>query len=189
MAPFYIAAYGITAVCRWRSSKEDGATKRLALSFVAVVAVSLLGSWMVWALYAYLQGWLGLNGFSWLCSGEFFHSFLAFIRSALSQLFAAPSWNWLGALQTLTAPALLLCCLVPLLHGAIRLRDSRCLMLCAMLPCALCALLLGGQCAVAPLALLALGWIYTTLVRRQEGLWMGLHAALTLFYCTIEIIL
>lgn len=189
LMPFYIVSYAVCAIARWRSAGDGKSGKHFALSLAAVSAAALAGSWMVWALYSYLQGWLGLYGLSYLLSGDFFRAFAAFIRSALSQLFAAPSWLWLGQMQTLTVLALLLCSLVPLLHGAFCLRDSRCLLLCGLLLCSLCALLVSGQGALALAVLAALGWLWNTLQKRQKGLWVGVYAALTAFFCVIEIIL
>ena len=59
--------------------------------------------------------------------------------------------------------------LVPLVHGALRLRDGRRLFVLCLLPFALCAWLLGGSAPAAAALLLPVGVLWQSYAARDRA--------------------
>lgn len=188
LMPFYLAAWGVTLWSRWRRTAPEVRGKRLTVSVLASGALAAVGAWMVWVLYAYLRGTLAAGGFGQLAQGAFYRAYLDFTKGAIAQL-GCNDGAWLSSVPALQALILCLWALVPLLHGVVRLRESRCLFVLGLLPCFFAGLLVSGLPGLTLPALLALGWLWDTLYRRERSFYVGFFAGLTLFVCAADIIL
>ena len=172
LAPVYVGAYLFAQLQRWHFS-ERYRGKRLLLSLVLTV---LTVAACALALYAGRFLPAGFTG-----GKDFFRGFFRRTEDSLAALCAGIGpvrLQWRDCLLLLYAAA----AVFPVLHGAIRRRELRCLAM-LLLPLPFFALWLFGGINLLPLALLPLpAWTLTTLGRRWRGAEILCAVAMPLFY-------
>ena len=79
--------------------------------------------------------------------------------------------------------------LVPLLHGVIRLRESRCLLLLCLLPFAVLSFLVSGYYYLLLPMLLIVGWTWSTFRKRGRPMYPAMFAGATVVFYFAQIIM
>ena len=181
LAPFYLAVYIVMQVIRWKHGEPGKRGKKLAGSILLTLLLVLVGIVTVWLAFRvkrYHESPLDL-----LRSFSFYKSLLPRMLERLSKLTSRPSyWDALfysDAFFFITG----VFALVPLLHGLIKLRDTRCLFLLLLLPGLLMAWYFSACYALIPAFALIIGWSWNLFVQRGRPLFaVGFAATFLLFY-------
>lgn len=169
LAPFYIGVYVAVQILRFRGGDRETRTNKLVLSVLLVVVLLFFGLIAVWLVYRVALRGEG-DPVALLRSLSFYRGLFPAIAERMSRLFAPGAvWEHLYVGDAFLFFAGVLS-LIPLLHGVIRFRDSRCLLLLLLLPCFFALWLCAGTYAmVLPLAL-CLGWVWSVYARRGRVL-------------------
>lgn len=189
LLPFYLGAYVLTQVLRWRGGNPEKRGKKLLLSLLLTLLALLFGTLLLWLLYCLVSGRMAGSPAALLRSFRFYRELLPTISEKLIKLTSGNA----AVLDTLKDNAFVylagLTSLLPLAHGAFRLRDGRCLFLLCLLPSCLCAWLLGGTSLLSLPLLLSLGRLWSVCTERNHTAYtIGLFCAVTLCF-TINMIL
>lgn len=177
LAPFYLGAYAVKQILRFRKGDPAYRSSRLVLSLFLTLLCLLLGGFALYMAYALLSGRAEEGLLVGLRSFEFYGSFLTVLGEKLKKLLAIEP-HLLGSVRTWDAYLFLagMLGMIPLCHGAFRLRDSRCLWILCLLPPFLCLWLLWGSYLLAVPLLLVLGYEWSAYSRRERGGLALLHA-------------
>lgn len=179
-APFYIGTYIVVQVIRWKNGDPAARKKKLVGSIVLLLLLLLAGTVAVWLVYCvrHQKG----SPIDLLRSFSFYKGILPNLLSRFSTLLRRPSyWHSLVFSDSFCFIAGMIA-VVPLLHGLIKLRDTRCLFLFLLLPCLLCAMLFSACYALIPLLALIIGWTWSTFAQRSRPLYaVGFAATFLLF--------
>ena len=168
LAPVYLAAYVYAQVYRWRHGDPDRRGGKLVRSLILTALAFAVGSVGLWALYVAhtdcMQGGVAL-----LRSFAFYKAMLPTLLQKLRALYVPLHLRSTvlrgDAVLFLLGAASLLC----VAHGALKRRDSRCLMILLLqLPFVL-LWLLGGTYLLPVSLLLAVGWVWKTFAARGKG--------------------
>ena len=169
LAPFYIGVYVAVQILRFRGGDPETRTNKLVLSVLLVVLLLFFGLIAVWLVYRVVLRGDG-DPVALLRSLSFYRGLFPAIAERMSRLFVpGAAWQHLYVGDAFLFIAGVLS-LIPLLHGVIRFRDSRCLLLLLLLPCFFALWLCTGTYIMAlPLAL-CLGWVWSVYARRGRVL-------------------
>lgn len=189
LLPFYLSAYVLTQVLRWRGGNPARRGKKLLLSLLLTPLALIFGTIALWLLYCTVAKRMAGSPIDLLRSFRFYRALLPTIGEKLTKLVSGNA----AVLRTLKDNAFVylagLASLPPLVHGAFRLRDGRCLFLLCLLPCCLCAWLLGGTSLLSLPLLLSLSRLWSVCTERNHASYaVGLFCAVTLCF-TINMIL
>lgn len=180
----WLGAYIFTQVVRWRNGDPDRRGSRLTLSVFLTVLLSVLMTIALTAVDANLSGRMS-GGFEVLRSLRFYRTLFPTLAEHLTSLIAPPTAALWKAL-TLNDLFLLLCgaaAVVCALHGAIRLRESRCILLLALTAVFAALRVLGGTYLMTLPCVLLLGWIWKICAERGHTYFVVLFlAAVILLY-------
>lgn len=170
LIPFYLFCYIAVLVVRYRHADKEKRTRQLVLSVLLVALCLVLGAVALYLLYTLRQSgdvegfWLSLRSF------ELPGQLMATLRQKFADLFVRRS-SLTGSLRR-SGVFLLLAgavSLLPMCHGAFRLRRSECLWALGLLVLPLCLWLVTGYYLLALPLLLALGWQWSVLTQRGRG--------------------
>ncbi len=177
LAPFYLGCYAAKQIRRLRRGDPEQRIGRLILSLFLTALCLLLGGFGLYIAYASLSGRAEGGLLASLRSLEFYGSFLPILEQKLHELVALER-DFIGSIRMRDVYLFLAggVALVPLCHGAFRLRQRRCLWLLCLLPVFLCQWLLCGNYLLPLPLLLVLGYSWSVLCRRERGGWVLLHA-------------
>ncbi len=189
LLPFYLGAYVLTQVLRWRGGNPETRGKKLLRSLLLTLLALIFGTVALWLLYCIVAKRMEGSPIALLRSFRFYQKLLPTIGEKLAKLVSGNA----AILHTLKDNAFLylagLASLLPLAHGAFRLRDGRCWLLLCLLPCCLCAWLLGGTSLLSLPLLLSLGRLWSVCAERgHRSFAVGLFCAITLCF-TLNMIL
>lgn len=179
LAPFYLGVYLVTQVLRWRGGDRERRGKKLAASLLLTLLCFLFGALLLWLVYCLLSHRLDGSPVELLRSFRFYREMLPTFGKKVAALFHGGSLRksvqWRDAFVLLAGLASLL----PLLHGAVKLRDTRCLLIVCLLPLCLCAWLLGGAYLLPIPLLLSVGRLWQSYAERDHSVYaVG-------FFCTV----
>lgn len=190
LLPFYVIVYVAVQAARFRNGAPETRKKKLLVSVLLVIAAFVLGCFALLAAYAFEQGWLAYSGPSLLLSGAFYQYMFSYIKSTLGNLVSNPNPLIHFVAGDAIAVILGMMALAPLLHGIIRLRDSRCLLLLCLLVFAVLGFVLSGYYYLLLPMLLIVGWTWSTYRKRGYLLYPAMFAGATgLFYFLLIILL
>lgn len=184
-APFYVGVYIVVQVMRWRHGDPDARGKKLAGSIVLLLLLLLFGTVAVWLAYC-VKRQKG-NPIDLLRSFSFYKGLVPGLLGKLSTLMRRKSyWHTLvfsdsfcffaGAIAT-----------IPLLHGLIKLRDTRCLFLVLLLPCLFLAWLFSACYALIPVFALIIGWCWSRFAERGRPLYAVAFAVTYILFLFAEL--
>lgn len=169
LAPFYIGVYAAVQILRFRGGDRETRANKLVLSVLLAVLLLFFGLIAVWLVYRVVLRGDG-DPVALLRSLSFYRELFPAIAERMSRLIAPGAvWKHLYVGDAFVFFAGVLS-LIPLLHGVIRLRDSRCLLLLLLLPCFLALWLCTGTYAMVLPLTLCLGWVWSVYARRGRVL-------------------
>ena len=129
------------------------------------------------------------SGPALLLSGSFYQYMFAYIKATLRSLISNPyhlQYVLAGDAFGLILGAF---ALVPLLHGVLRLRESRCLLLLCLLPFAMLSFLFSGYYYMLLPMLLIVGWTWSTFRKRGRPMYPAMFAGATVVFYFAQIIM
>lgn len=179
-APFFVGTYITMQVIRWKRGNPETRGKKLAGSIALVLLMFVLGFLAVCLAYCVRRG--KGDPITLLRSFSFYRRLFPALLSRLSGLFKRTSyWNTLlfsDAFCFITG----VIALVPLLHGLIKRRDTRCLFLILLLPCLILGWYFSACYAMVPVFALIIGWCWCHYAQRGRPLYaVGFTATYALF--------
>lgn len=190
LAPCYLAAYLVTQVLRWREGNPQQRGKKLAASLLLTLLALLFGMLLLWLFYCLMSRRMEGTPIDLLGSVRFYQEMLPTFGKKIAALFHGGSplqGMWIGDSFVCFAG---LASLIPLLHGAIRLRDTQCLMILCLLPFCLCAWLLGGTYLLPIPLLLSLGRLWQIYTERGRSAYaVGSFGVITLCFFATTILI
>lgn len=185
--PFYVGVYITMQIVRWKNGDPDARGKKLAgslvLSFLLVV-FGVLSVWLVYCVRHHKGGPIEL-----LRSFSFYKRLFPALLDGLSRLLRRPSYFSSLVFSDAFCFIAGMIAVVPLLHGLIKLRDTRCLFLLLLLPCLLLAWYFSACYALLPALALIIGRCWCHYAQRGRPLYAVAFAAtfLLFFYADIFI--
>ena len=179
LAPYYLAAYLITQVLRWRGGNRERRGKKLAVSLLLTLFASLFATLLLWLLYCLLSHRMEGSPVELLRSFRFYREMLPTLGKKLTTLFRSGSLLQSVMIEDGFVFLAGLASLIPLLHGTLKLRETRCLFILCLLPFCLCAWLLGGAYLLPIPLLLSLGRLWQSYSER------GYSAYTVGFFCAL----
>ena len=179
--PFYLGVYVAMQVIRWKNDKSGKRAKRLALSVSLTLLLLFAGFIAVCLLYS-VRHHKG-SPLILIRSFSFYKSLIPGLLRRLSALTHRSSyWDILffrDAFLFLTG----VIALVPLAHGLITLRDTRCLFLILLLPCLILMWYFSACYALIPAFAVIIGWSWNYYDLRGRPLFaVGFAATYLLFF-------
>lgn len=189
LLPFYVIVYAAVQIARFRNGNPETRKKKLLLSLLLVFLAFVLGILALFAAFALGEGWLAYSGPALLVSGSFYQYMFAYIKATFSSLLSNPyplQYVLVGDAFALILGGI---SLVPLLHGVIRLRESRCLLLLCLLPFAVLSFLVSGYYYLLLPMLLIVGWTWSTFRKRGRPMFPAMFAGATVLFYFLQIIL
>lgn len=189
LAPFYFIVYVSVQVARFRNGDPETRKKKLIVSVLLMIAMVLVGIIALLAAFALDKGWLLYSGFGLLVSAEFYQYMIIYIKATLRSLLFDSDLLRGVVVSDAFGMILGMVALVPLLHGVIRMRDSRCLLLLCLLPFAALGFLVSGYYYMLLPLLLVVGWTWSTFRRRGHPLYPAMFAGMTLLFFFVQGIL
>ncbi|MGM9552677.1 MAG: hypothetical protein ACI3V2_00090 [Faecousia sp.] len=179
LAPWYLGAYIVTQVLRWRGGNREQRIKKLGASLMLTLLAFLFATLLLWLLYCLLSHRIEGSPMELLRSFRFYREMLPTFGKKLASLFRGGSLLRRVRLEDGFVFLAGLASLIPLLHGTLKLRDTRCLLILCLLPFCLCAWLLGGAYLLPIPLLLSLGRLWQTYTERG-------HSAYAVgFFCAV----
>ncbi|MGN1306166.1 MAG: hypothetical protein ACI4V3_00675 [Faecousia sp.] len=179
LAPYYLAAYLITQVLRWRGGDREQRGKKLVASLLLTFFAFLFAALLLWLLYCLLSHHMEGSPVELLRSFRFYREMLPTLGKKLALLFRRGPLLQSIMIEDGFVFLAGLASLIPLLHGTIKLRDTRCLFILCLLPFCLCAWLLGGAYLLPVPLLLSVGRLWQSYSERG-------HSAYTVgFFCAV----
>lgn len=165
-APFYLGVYLVTQALRLRGGDHKRRGKKLTASLLLTLLCFLFGTLLLWLVYCLLSHRMEGSPVELLRSFRFYREMLPTFGEKLASLFHGDSP--LNSVRQEDSFLFLagLASLPPLLHGAIKLRDTRCLLIAGLLPFCLCAWLLGGAYLLPIALLLSVGRLWQSYAER-----------------------
>lgn len=166
LVPVWIAAYVFAQVVHWRHGDPERRGGRLALSLFLTVLLSAACTLAFWAAYVNLSGSM-TGGADVLRSFRFYRALLPLLTQKISELLMLSDafWKQLSIYDSF----LLLCGLAAIVcavHGALRLRESRCVLLLVLFAAFLVLWALGGVYLLPLPLILLLGWAWKICAER-----------------------
>lgn len=189
LLPFYVIVYAAVQIARFRNGNPETRKKKLLVSILLVGLAFVLGVIALLAAFALAEGWLAHSGPALLLSGSFYQYMFAYIKATLRSLISNPyhlQYVLAGDAFGLILGAF---ALVPLLHGVLRLRESRCLLLLCLLPFAMLSFLLSGYYYMLLPMLLIVGWTWSTFRKRGRPMYPAMFAGATVVFYFAQIIM
>lgn len=181
LAPYYLAAYLITQVLRWRGGNRERRGKKLVSSLLLTFFAFLFATLLLWLLYCLLSHRMEGSPVELLRSFRFYREMLPTLGKKLTSLFRSGSLLQGVMIEDGFVFLAGLASLIPLLHGTLKLRDTRCLFILCLLPFCLCAWLLGGAYLLPIPLLLSLGRLWQSYSERGYSTYtVGFFCALCL---------
>ncbi|MBQ3356997.1 MAG: hypothetical protein IJG45_07805 [Oscillospiraceae bacterium] len=179
-APFYAGAYVTVQVLRFRHGTPGARGKKLAASIVLLLLLLAFGTIAVWLVYCVRHQ--KASPIDLLRSFSFYRRLFPALISRFSTLMRRPSyWRTLVFSDSFCFIAGVMA-MVPLLHGLIKQRDTRCLFLLLLLPCLLLAWYFSACYALIPVFALIIGWCWCQYAQRGRPLYaVGFAATYILF--------
>lgn len=168
LAPFYLGAYVLTQVLRFRGGDKARRGKKLAASLLWTLLALLLGALLLWLVYCLLTQ-RAESPVQALRSFRFYRELPAAFAERIASLFHRGALHKSVLLSDAVVTLLGGAALLPLLHGAVRLRDGRCVFVLCLLPCLLCAWLISGAYLLQLPLLLALGRLWQIYAEREHS--------------------
>ena len=179
LAPCYFAAYLVTQVLRWRGGNREQRGRKLAASLLLTLLAFLFTTLLLWLLYCLLSHRMKGSPVELLRSFRFYREMLPTFGKKLASLFHSGSLLRNVRLEDSFVFLAGLISLIPLLHGTLKQRDTRCLLILCLLPFCLCAWLLGGAYLLPIPLLLSLGRLWQSYTERG-------HSEYTVvFFCAV----
>ena len=179
LAPCYFAAYLVTQVLRWRGGNREQRGRKLAASLLLTLLAFLFTTLLLWLLYCLLSHRMKGSPVELLRSFRFYREMLPTFGKKLASLFHSGSLLRNVRLEDSFLFLAGLISLIPLLHGTLKQRDTRCLLILCLLPFCLCAWLLGGAYLLPIPLLLSLGRLWQSYTERG-------HSEYTVvFFCAV----
>lgn len=177
LLPIYICSYVAGRVCRWRRGDPENRVGRLIASVVSVFVLTAVGGLLMIGIGALRNGRFNLvELFSAGAVEKMLPLLETRMRLLVRPLHFRASVRVTDALLFLTGCAAWVC----VLHGAWKLRDTRCLWLLLLpLPFA-AAWLVGGVYLLSIPMLAAVGWQWKTYILRDRTFCAGLSMAVLL---------
>lgn len=183
LLPLWPAAYIFTQVVRWRHGDPSRRGRRLALSLFLTVLLGGVCALTLCAVHVNRSGQMP-DGFAVLRSLRFYRTLPTTLCALFSGLTAPCSLR-------LPHDACLLLCIaaaaVCALHGACRLRESRCVLLLVTAAAFPTLWLMGGTFLPAVPTVLLLGWMWKVCATRGHAFFVILFAAAILLLCGVTI--
>lgn len=172
LSPIYLVAYVYAQISRWRRSTKHPKGVTLAVSLLLLFFLLLAAIAAVWTLYCYRSGRLEsifdlrllIETVPQKLSVRF--GLLFCRKDPLAAVYRADGFLFLLGLVAC----------VPLAHGIIRRRDSRCIVPALCLPCFAAMWLFGGVYSAVPMLLPVVGYSWSTLTERKYSALMVCYA-------------
>ena len=179
LSPLYLAAYLYVQIHRWKYGPKKSRGISLTVSLLLLLLTAVLAIVSVWVLHCVLtempEKILDLPYFFALMTEKI----------TLRLRWIVQPWNFFGSIfaNDVFLFVMGMAALVPVFHGLVKIRDSRCIALLAMVPCFFATWLLGGVYLMVPLLIPLVGWVWNILTERERS-WeaAGFAAALALFF-------
>lgn len=185
LAPFYLGVFITVQVIRWKKGNPEKRGKKLLGSLLLTVLLVVFGFVAVWLAYCVLRG--KGNPLTLLRSFSFYKTMFPSLLDNLSSLTKRPSyWDALLFRDSFCFITGVIA-MVPLLHGLIKLRDTRCLFLILLLPCLLLSWYFSACYALIPVFALIIGWSWSLFVQRGRPLYAVGFAAMYLLFLFAEL--
>lgn len=163
LAPIYVAAYLYAQVYRWRRTTLPNRGIALAISLLLLFFMTvgaILCTWLYYCRrYAMMDQILNLQHFWTLFTEKVIRRIncLVHVENPLLSIYAEDVILFLIGMISF----------VPILHGLFVRRDSRCIVLLALVPFFFAAWLCGGMYILVPMLTLALTWVCTVFFERE----------------------
>ncbi len=184
-APFYAGVYIAVQVLRWKHGNPERRGKKLAASILLLLLLLAAGFIAVWLAYCVRHD-MG-SPIILLRSFSFYRRLIPAMLSRFATLTHRSSyWDALKFSDSFCFITGVIA-LVPLLHGLIKLRDSRCLFLVLLLPCLLLAWYFSACYALIPVFAMIIGWCWSLFVQRGRPLFAVGFAATYLLFLFAEL--
>lgn len=178
LLPAWLGAYVFTQIVRWRNGDPDRRGGRLTLSVFLTLLLCVLMTVALMAADANLSGRM-TGGFNVLRSLRFYRTLLPALGERFAALLVLPTASlWMSL--PLSDLFLLLCgvaATVCALHGAVRLRECRCILLTALLLVFAALRVLGGTYLMTLPCILLLGWMWKICAERGHTYFVILFLA------------
>lgn len=178
LLPAWLGAYVFAQIVRWRNGDPDRRGGRLMLSVFLTMLLCALMTVALMAADANLSGRM-TGGFNVLRSLRFYRTLFPALAERFAQLLVLPT----AALWTelpLSDVFLLLCgaaATVCAIHGAVRQRECRCILLTALLLVFAVLWVLGGTYLMTLPCILLLGWMWKICAERGHTYFVILFPA------------
>lgn len=186
-APFYCGVYIALQIIRYKNGKPEARRKKLILSVLLLLLLLIFGLIAVWLAFC-VKRQKGAP-IDLLRSFSFYKSLFPALFSRLSTLLRRQSyWHSLVFCDAFCFIAGVIA-MVPLLHGLIKLRDTRCLFLLLLLPCLLLAWYFSACYAMIPVFALIIGRCWSAYAERSRPLYAAGFAATYILFLFVELFL
>lgn len=178
LAPVYLAAYLYVLIRRWKYGPRKNRGVTLAVSLLLLLLTGILAAAAVWVFHC-LRMDMGTRILD-----------LPFFMELMSQKFIlrlrwiVQPFDFFGSVHASDVYlfVLALAALIPVFHGLVKSRDSRCIVLLGLLPFFAAVWFLGGSYFMVPAFILLTGWVWNILTEREHSLQaVGFAAALAVF--------
>lgn len=183
LAPLYLAAYVYVQIHRWRRATKHPRGVGLAVSLLLLFFLALAAVVGLWVLYCSLHGQrsdvLDLRLLLTVLPQK--------LTGRLHDLVRLPRLTETICRNDLLLLLLGLPACVPVVHGLLRRRDSRCIVLLASLACFAAMWIFGGVYLPVPMFLPIIGRSWSTLVdRKYSGIMTCYAVGLTVVYLAVR---
>lgn len=178
LLPAWLGAYVFTQIVYWRNGDPNRRGGRLALSVFLTLLLCVLMTVALMAADANLSGRM-TGGFDILRSLRFYRSLLPTLGERFAALLVLPTVELWTALP-LSDVFLLLCgvaATVCAIHGTVRLRECRCILLTALLLVFAALWVFGGTYLMTLPCILLLGWMWRICAERGHTYFVILFLA------------
>lgn len=175
LSPLYLGAYIYVQIRRWKFGPRKNRGVSLTVSLLLLLLTAVLAVIAFWVLHCLLCDMggriLDLPCFFEVMSEKFLSRMQSIVQIR----------NFFGSVFTGDVFLLILgiVALFPMVHGLFKRRDSRCIVLAALLLFFIAAWLLGGTYLMVPSLILLSGWVWNVLAERDHSWQAAGFAALT----------
>ena len=182
LAPVYLAAYLYVVIRRWKYGPRKNRGISLTVSILLLLLTAVAAAIASWVLYCLLHDMgsriLDLPWFFERMSEKFTIRMQNLVQNqnVLGRVFVSDIYP---AVLGITA-------LVPVFHGIFKRRDSRCIVLAALLLPFTAVWLLGGTYLMVPFFILLAGWVWNVLAEREHSWLAGGFAAVTAVFFLLQ---
>lgn len=186
LLPAWLGAYIFTRIVRWRNGDPDRRGGRLLRSVFLTLILCVLMTVALMAADANLSGRM-TGGFAVLRSLRFYRTLLPTLGERFAALLVLPAFE----LRESPIDIFLLLCgaaaTVCALHGAIRLRESRCILVLALTAVFAVLWVLGGTYLMTLPCILLLGWMWKICAERGHTYFVILFLTAVIALCGASI--